>query len=702
MEELDENKNQDQENKAPATEKTRKEVNFFAETNYRNGRVKFGIKRDDRRRHMYLIGKTGMGKSNAMENMIIQDIWNGEGVALVDPHGDFAEKILDFIPNERINDVVYLNPADMEFPVAFNIIESVSAEHKHLVASGLVGVFKKLWADSWGPRLEYLLRNAILALLDYPGSTLLGVMRILTDKTYRNKVIEKIQDPVVRAFWVDEFSKYPLAFQVEAIAPIQNKVGQFLSNGLIRNVVGQVKSSIDIREIMDSRKILIMNLSKGRIGEDSSALLGAMMITKIQLAAMSRVDIAEDTRKDFFLYVDEFQNFATESFANILSEARKYRLDLIIGHQYIEQLDEIVRAAVFGNVGTMMVFRVGAADAAFLETEFMPHFTPEDLVNLTKYDVYMKLMIDGVSSNPFSATTLPPLGKEFFTGNRDKVIRVSRERYATPRAEVEEKISRWTGVMMEGDIENRKELEASKGVYNRERKNDRSQGERRDDVRPAASRSQVSSTPRPQSDRPRREGDAGSREKKEPSPTTQVQQVKPIGALTAKPEPEKKKTFAAICANCGKTTELNFEPKTDRPVYCNDCFRKLRDTITKTKSMPVEKPVVSLPTISLSAALQQPVVPFERRAKKIERPEPSAATRPVATTPITPVKPEPVATQDTEAPSAGTTSKREEFTPHIEQIAQPIQPPVQQTPSRTEPQSTSSAKPLSAGEVINF
>jgi len=420
---------------------------FLAETNYRNQKIKFGIRKDDRRRHMYLIGKTGMGKSTVMENMIIQDIINGEGVALVDPHGDFAEKILDYIPSNRINDVIYFNPSDFNNPIAFNVMESVAQEYKHLIASGLLGVFKKLWADSWGPRLEYLLRNAILALLDYPGSTLLGVMRILADKDYRKKVIAKIQDPVVKAFWVDEFSKYPQQFQTEAVAPIQNKVGQFLSTALIRNIVGQVKSTIDLREIMDKRKILIMNLSKGRIGEDSSALMGAMMITKIQLAAMSRIDTPEESRQDFYLYVDEFQNFATESFANILSEARKYHLDLIIGHQYIEQLDETVQAAVFGNVGTIMSFRVGPADAEFLATEFTPYFIEEDLVNLTKYDVYMKLMINGVASSPFSATTLKPLATGNTTGNREKVIKASQERYARPRDVVEEKINRWSGVM---------------------------------------------------------------------------------------------------------------------------------------------------------------------------------------------------------------------------------------------------------------
>ncbi|MFH1187663.1 MAG: type IV secretion system DNA-binding domain-containing protein [bacterium] len=420
------------------------DIAAFAQTNFRDHLVKFGIKRDDRRRHMYLIGKTGMGKSNALENMVISDIKAGNGVCLIDPHGDTAEKILRHIPNRRINDVVYFNPADMDYPIAFNILESVDSSKKHLVASGLIGVFKKIWADSWGPRLEYVLRNAILALLDYNGSTLLGITRLMVDKDYRKEVVEKIQDPVVKSFWVNEYSKYPDKFQVEAISPIQNKVGQFLSNALIRNVVGQVKSTINMREIMDNKKIFIANLSKGRIGEDTSALLGAMFITKLYLAAMSRIDVVEEERQDFYLYVDEFQNFATESFANILSEARKYRLNLIIAHQYIEQLDEKVAAAVFGNVGTIICFRVGAADAEELEKEFMPNFTKEDLVNLSKYNIYLRLMIDGVASDPFSATTLPP--DNVPTNNHEKIIKVSREQYANPRAVVEEKISRWTQV----------------------------------------------------------------------------------------------------------------------------------------------------------------------------------------------------------------------------------------------------------------
>lgn len=419
------------------------EICFFGESYYRDHAQKFGIKTDDRRRHMYVIGKTGMGKTTLLENMVYSDVVNGHGLCYIDPHGDTAEKILDFIPSHRINDVIYFNPSDMNYPISFNLLESVDPAYTHLVASGMVGVFKKIWADSWGPRLEYILRNALLALLDHPDSTLLGVTRILVDNNFRKKVVSNIKDPVVKSFWVDEFTKFNDRTIAEVISPIQNKVGQFLSTALIRNIVGQVKSTLHFRDIMDNRKILILNLSKGRIGEDASALLGAMMITKIQLAAMSRVDIPEEQRADFYLYVDEFQNFATESFAGILSEARKYRLSLIVAHQYVAQLDEKVADAIFGNVGTIVSFRVGAGDAETLVKEFSPYFTEEDFVNLPKFFIYLKLMIDGVASNPFSSKTLPPLSKH--EGHSEKIIRVTRERYARTREIVEDKINRWSG-----------------------------------------------------------------------------------------------------------------------------------------------------------------------------------------------------------------------------------------------------------------
>ena len=450
------------------------ETTPFAITSFRGNEKTFGIKTDDRRRHMYLIGKTGMGKSNTIKQMAIYDIQHGRGVAVVDPHGESVEKIIKFVPKERLNDVVYFNPADLNYPIAFNVLEQVAPEYRHLVASGLLGVFEKIWADSWGPRLEYVLNNAILALLEYPGSTLLGIMRMLVDKVFRKKVINKITDPVVKSFWVDEYSKYPDRFQAEAIAPIQNKVGRFLSSSIMRNIVGQVKSSIDLRKIMDDKKIFLLNLSKGRIGEDNSALLGAMIITKLQLAAMSRVDVPENKRNDFYLYVDEFQNFATMSFVNILSEARKYRLNLILAHQYIQQLDEKVASGIFGNVGTICCFRIGAEDAEFLVKEFEPFFEETDLVNLPKYHMYLKLMIDGISSEPFSSRGIPPLPLPADVDEiLNKIINVSRERYATKKDVIEEKIARWSGLM---DVDDEKEVSASRNAnknYNQDQADDK-------------------------------------------------------------------------------------------------------------------------------------------------------------------------------------------------------------------------------------
>jgi len=420
------------------------EINFFGETTFRNQRKKFGIKLDDRRKHIYVLGKTGMGKTELLKNMIIQDIRDGRGVGFVDPHGEAANDVLDFVPKNRMNDVIYFNPADLDYPIGFNVMENVSEDRRHLVASGLMGVFKKIWPDVWSARMEYILNNCILALLEYPDSTLLSVNRMLADEQYRNQVVEKIKDPIVKSFWVNEFARYTQRYEVEATAAIQNKIGQFISSPLIRNIIGQVRSTINIREIMDSGKIFIMDLSKGRIGEESSKLLGGLLITEMQISAMSRVDIPEEQRKDFFLYVDEFQNFATESFANILSEARKYRLSLILSHQYIAQMEDMVRDAVFGNVGTIILFRIGAQDADFLEKEFAPRLNMQDLVNLAKYHIYVKLMIDGVAADPFSAFTLPPLPKPDIS-YRDTILRVSRERYARPREAVEEAIARWTG-----------------------------------------------------------------------------------------------------------------------------------------------------------------------------------------------------------------------------------------------------------------
>ena len=427
--------------------RTDKDITYFARTNFRGTDQIFGIKRKDRRQHTYVLGKSGTGKSVLLENMIIQNIQNGEGVCVVDPHGELAEKILESIPAERAKDVIYFNPADTDNPMGFNVLQLDDPKYKHLVASGLMGIFTKIWANVWSSRMEYILNNAILALLDTPDTTLLGIPRLLVDKDYRQYVIGNLKDPVVKAFWVHEFEAWKEQFRNEAIAPIQNKVGQFLSSSIVRNVVGQSRSAINIFDIMNEQKILIINVSKGRIGEDNSALLGGMMITKIQLAAMERVRIPEQERKDFYLYIDEFQNFSTESFGSILSEARKYRLCLIIAHQYTAQLDEKVRDAVFGNVGTMIVFRVGADDADNVEKEFSPEFTVEDFVNLPNYHIYTKLMVDGVTSRPFSARTLPPIEIETTPEVQELVVATSRKLYTKPRETVESEIDRWSSTV---------------------------------------------------------------------------------------------------------------------------------------------------------------------------------------------------------------------------------------------------------------
>ena len=420
-------------------------ITYFGETDYRNKRTRFGIKATDRARHMYVIGKTGMGKSTLLENMAIQDIQNGEGMAFIDPHGGTAEKLLDYVPESRLKDVVYFAPFDIDYPISFNVMEDIGADKRHLVASGLMSSFKKIWVDAWSARMEYILNNILLALLEYPESTLLGVNRMLADKDFRKKVVENISDPSVKSFWVDEFAKYGDRYMQEAGAAIQNKIGQFTANPIIRNIIGQPHSSFDIRKLMDEKKILIMNLSKGRVGEQNAALLGGMLITKIYLAAMSRADASPDALKKlphFYFYVDEFQAFASDSFADILSEARKYKLSLTIAHQYIEQMSDEVRAAVFGNVGTMVIFRVGATDAEVFDLEFSPVFTAEDIVNLGFIQIYLRLMINGIGSKPFSALSMPTIEKPAISYTKE-IIENSRKSNARPRSNIEENIKEW-------------------------------------------------------------------------------------------------------------------------------------------------------------------------------------------------------------------------------------------------------------------
>lgn len=415
------------------------ELTVLAKTNFRGSEEKFGIKIKDRPRHVYIIGKSGVGKSNLIRNMIIDDIREGRGAAMIDPHGEDVMEVLNYVPNSRVNDVIVFDPGDREYSIGFNMFEVSDPKYKVITASGIVGSFKNIFGDSWGPRLEYWLKSAVLALLDYPGSTLMNVPQLFTDKDFRNDVLDKVQDPLIRARWLNEWPKLDQRAQGEAIAPILNKVGQFLSSSVIRNIVGQPKSSVDFRKAMDEGKIILVKLSKGVIGDDNSNLLGSMIVTQFQLSAMSRADVPPSERPPFYLYVDEFQNFATDSFATILSEARKYNLSLTVANQYMAQLTEDVRNAIFGNVGTLISFRVGADDAAGLSKEFAPVFDENDLVNLNIYNIYLKLSIDGLTVPAFSAQTLPPPADK--NNNVEKIVQLSRERYAKPSSFIEGKLA---------------------------------------------------------------------------------------------------------------------------------------------------------------------------------------------------------------------------------------------------------------------
>lgn len=419
-------------------------LTYLGQVDNRNKSINFGIKAKDRTRHMYVIGKTGMGKSTFLENMAIQDLKNGEGICVIDPHGSLAEKILEFVPEERVKDVVYFAPFDLDNPIAFNILEKVGPEQRHLVANGLMAAFKKIFGEEkFSDRIEYILNNIILALLENEDQTLLGVNRMLSDKEYRKFIVSNVKDPSVKSFWNEEFARAGEKYQQEAAPGIQNKIGQFISNPLIRNIVGQKKTSFDVRKLMDEKKILICNFSIGRSGEENINLIGNLMITKIYLAAISRAELSAseiEKASPFYFYVDEFQNFVNESFAQILSQARKYNLALTVAHQYVEQMTDEVKSAVFGNVGTMIVFRVGATDAEIFEKEFAPYFTMDDIVNLSAYQIYLRLMIDGQGSKPFSAKTLPPITKEG-QSYASLIMENSKKTYGKPVSLVEQEVA---------------------------------------------------------------------------------------------------------------------------------------------------------------------------------------------------------------------------------------------------------------------
>lgn len=414
---------------------------FGYKESWGNNQVPFGMATADRRHHVYVIGKTGSGKTTFLRNLIVQHIAAGHGVGLLDPHGDLAQSLLEVIPPCRTDHLVYFNPADLEFPVGLNLLANVAKDERHLVASGIVSAFKSIWRESWGPRMEYILYNCIAGLLDCENTSILGLTRVLTDPVYREWMIRQIEDPFVRKFWTEEFASYDERFLREAISPIQNKVGQFLTNPPIRNTLGQVRSKIDIRYTMDTNRVFIANLAKGKLGEDKANLLGSLLVTQFQLAAMRRADIPEDERQDFFLFIDEFQNFTTDAFASILSEARKYRLNLTLSHQYIAQLSPEIRDAVFGNVGSLIAFRLGHSDAPILESEFGDAFIQSQFTELGRFEILVKHLQDGTTREPFRAKTFAPEEKPY--GRTENMIRRSRERFATPRDLVETRINRW-------------------------------------------------------------------------------------------------------------------------------------------------------------------------------------------------------------------------------------------------------------------
>lgn len=416
------------------------EITPIGVTNFRNDKKSFGIKDADRLNHIYVVGKTGTGKSTLLLNMAVSDMQRGNGICLIDPHGDIAEKILNYVPKDRINDVIYFNPADETHVIGFNPLQDIPKDQQHLVVAGLIATFKKIWIDSWGPRLEYILRYTILTLFTYPDASLLDIQPILTNYNFRKRVLSYCSDQYLLSFWNNEFDKYPPQLKSEAISPILNKTGLFTAIAQLRNVIGQTTRSFQIPVVMEQKKILICNLAKGKLGEDATTVLGSMMVNAIQLAALSRASEDEQDRKPFYLYVDEMHSFVSLSFADILAEARKYKLSLFLAHQYIEQIHEKIRYAIFGNVGTMIIFRVGADDAKHLTQEVYPVFSEEDLVNLPKYSMYLKLMIDGATSKPFSAVTIPT--QKVSTSFKKEVIFQSRKNYGSKRNLVEEEISR--------------------------------------------------------------------------------------------------------------------------------------------------------------------------------------------------------------------------------------------------------------------
>lgn len=422
------------------------DLTYFA-LDWANNNQKIGIAQADRRFHFLATGRTGTGKSSLLLSMLVQDIKAGRGVGLIDPHGDLAEAVLPFIPKARRKHLVYINPTDLDYPVALNLLGQVNENERHLVAENLLSIFQKIWHDSWGPRMAYLLRNTLLALLENPGSTLLAIPKLLTDEKYRQRMVRNVSDPFVRHYWDREFAAFPERLRAEVISPVQNKVGAYLSNRLLRNILGQNSSTIHFGTIMDQKNILIVNLAKGRLGEEAANLLGSFIVAGLQQAAMARAGQPENERRDFYLYIDEFQNFTTDAFAGALSEIRKYRLSFILAHQYLDQLTDNIRSSVLANIGTLVLFRLGAEDAATFGKEFGSEWPVSNLVNLNPYEIYYKLMQKGIVRGPHQATTMPPPieAVEDVARYKEELLRASRRRYGRSRDRVEASINRFLG-----------------------------------------------------------------------------------------------------------------------------------------------------------------------------------------------------------------------------------------------------------------
>ena len=420
-----------------------KELTVLWDTDYRGDKIRFWVRQEDKFRHMYIVGKTWTGKSTFINNMIISDMRAGNGLCLLDPHGELVDDLLEYIPSNRINDVILFDVGDAEYPIGFNLLQADNEDEKNRIASGVVSTFQKLFDNSRGPRLEYILRNVVLSVIDYPNATLMHILRILTDKEFREEVISHVKDPVLLKFWNNEFNRWQDKQREEAVWPITNKVGQFLSSRLVRNIFGQPRTKLSIRRAMDEGKIILVNLSKGKIGEDNANMIGSLLVTKIQIDAMGRADMAKHLRKPFYLYIDEFQNFATKSFATILSEARKYKLSLIVANQYTSQLDEAIKDAIFGNVGTIFSFTLWYDDASVMTSQFKELVSTNDLISLPKFTAYTRLMVDGVSSDPFSMKTLPPFVSEWDIEHIEKIRKQSRQRYAMEREQLEGLMNAW-------------------------------------------------------------------------------------------------------------------------------------------------------------------------------------------------------------------------------------------------------------------